>query len=314
SRINAVASDVAIPVEPRLFGLLERSLELSRATHGAMDITAAPLAELWRSAREMERIPTMEEIARVRRSVGYQYVELDPDRRTIRFTRPGMRIDLGCIGKGFALDETSRILTEAGIRNFLYHGGFSSILARGSKDDGPISVAESSTATMEPSGTSGTESGPAEFSTVSGEAVSGDTEKKSFVATGSGWTVGLRDPDHPERRLAKLRLRNRALGTSGSQIRFFRYRGRRYGHLLDPRTGWPPQTNRAVTVVAPDATLADGLSTAFYVLSSEEIVTFCEEHAEQYPGLSVLLVDTDVESGHEIMTYGFGPEDLVSES
>ena len=284
SQINAVASEMEFPVEEGLFGLIERALELSRATDGAVDITAAPLSELWRTARAAERIPTPAEIAETRRSVGFQYVELDPDRHTIRFTRPGMRMDLGCIGKGFTLDETAGLLTEAELPDFLYHGGYSSILARGGSAS---------------SGNSGGNSG------------TGTNDQTAPSETGGGgWRVGLRDPMRPERRIAELRLCDRAIGTSGAQLQFFRYRGRRYGHLLDPRTGYPPESRRAVTVVAPDATLADGLSTAFYVLSAAKIAEFCEKNADHYPGLAVLLVDTDRDGEREILEYGFRPGEL----
>jgi thiamine biosynthesis lipoprotein len=82
----------------------------------------------------------------------------------------------------------------------------------------------------------------------------------------AGWKVGLRHPLRPGRRLATLTLVDRALGTSGSGTQFFVERGRRLGHLLDPRTGRPAEGVISATVLAPSAAEADALATALYVL------------------------------------------------
>jgi thiamine biosynthesis lipoprotein len=94
------------------------------------------------------------------------------------------------------------------------------------------------------------------------------------------WEVGLRDPRQPERRLAVVRLHDRALGTSGGQFQSFRHQGRRYGHILDPRSGWPAEGVLSMTVVAPTAALADALSTAFYVMGPQPSLDYCRLHPE----------------------------------
>ncbi len=104
-------------------------------------------------------------------------------------------------------------------------------------------------------------------------------------ATGA-WTVGLRHPLRPDRRLAEVRLRDRALGTSGSGTQFFTHRGQRYGHILDPRTGWPVQGMLSTTVLAPTAAAADALSTAFYVMGVDASLAYCQAH----PDVSALLI------------------------
>jgi len=80
------------------------------------------------------------------------------------------------------------------------------------------------------------------------------------------WPVGVRHPLRPGRRLATVQLENRALGTSGSGTQFFIERGRRLGHILDPRSGLPAEGVLSATVIAPTAAEADSLSTALYVL------------------------------------------------
>ncbi|NCA11933.1 FAD:protein FMN transferase [bacterium] len=87
-----------------------------------------------------------------------------------------------------------------------------------------------------------------------------------------GWPVGLRHPLRPAQRLATVALDDRALGTSGSGTQFFVDRGRRLGHILDPRTGEPATAGViSATVVAPEAADADALSTALFVLGEEAL-------------------------------------------
>ncbi len=102
----------------------------------------------------------------------------------------------------------------------------------------------------------------------------------------SGWPVGIGNPLFTEKRLGTLLLRDRAMGTSGSNIQFFRHQGRRYGHILDPRTGWPIEGMLSVTVLAPTAALADALSTAFFVMGVEKARLCCEN----WPGVGAILL------------------------
>ncbi len=91
-----------------------------------------------------------------------------------------------------------------------------------------------------------------------------------------GWPVGLRNPLLPDKPFATLLLRDAALGTSGTAVQWFRHEGKRYGHILDPRSGWPVETLLSVSVIAPDAAMADALSTAFFVLGVEKSLKCCD--------------------------------------
>ncbi len=91
-----------------------------------------------------------------------------------------------------------------------------------------------------------------------------------------GWPVGLRNPLLPDKPFATLLLKDAALSTSGTAVQWFRHEGKRYGHILDPRTGWPVETMLSVSVIAPDAALADALSTAFFVLGVENALRCCD--------------------------------------
>lgn len=105
--------------------------------------------------------------------------------------------------------------------------------------------------------------------------------KSSVLAHGThaghdGWPIGLRNPMLPDRSYLTLLLKDAAICTSGTAVQWFRVDGKRYGHILDPRTGWPVDTMLSVSVIAPDAALADALSTAFFVLGVEKALSACD--------------------------------------
>ncbi|MCE9606918.1 MAG: FAD:protein FMN transferase [Planctomycetia bacterium] len=241
--INRRAADVPVEVESQLFALLELAVQLHRDTAGAYDITSGPLSQAWGFARRQGAVPDAETLAAARAQVGSEKLLLDRRRRTVRFTQPGVQINFNSLGKGYALDRCGSHLRAAGFESFLWHGGQSSVLAQGSAQ------AESSAAAPP---------GP----------------------DSPGWMIGIGHPLRPERKLAELLVRDRAAGTSGAGFQFFRHAGKRYGHILDPRTGTPAEGVFSVTVLAPTAALADALSTAFYVLGFDESVRYCQDRPE----------------------------------
>jgi len=95
-----------------------------------------------------------------------------------------------------------------------------------------------------------------------------------------GWLVGIQNPYDATRRLATVRLRNRALGTSGASRQYFEADGRRFGHVLDPRTGWPADSLASASVLAHDAATADALATGLFVLGLDKAADFCQNHPE----------------------------------
>lgn len=100
-----------------------------------------------------------------------------------------------------------------------------------------------------------------------------------------GFPVGLGNPLLTQQRMATVLLKNQALGTSGSNIQFFRHGGRRYGHILDPATGWPAEGVLSATVLAPSAAVADALSTAFFAMGAQKAVDCCR----QIPEIGLIL-------------------------
>ena len=110
-------------VSPELYDVLERAVEIARATDGAFDPTVGPLVLLWREARQTARMPDASAIARAREAVGWQRIAFDRSRRAVRLGHPGMRVDLGGIAKGYILDDAVRTLRGAGVRRALIEAG-----------------------------------------------------------------------------------------------------------------------------------------------------------------------------------------------
>jgi len=239
SRINRDAAAEPVVLDDDLFELIESAVRFYEETDRSFDITATPLWELWGFAMREARIPTDDEIDRALQSVGSNHIELDREDRTIRFTDPSSRINLGGIGKGYAIDRVADRLLVAGIDNYLIHGGASSVAARGAQS-----------------------------------------------VLREGWIVGIAHPTRESKRLAEIRLVDQALATSGGRHQSFMHRGRRLSHIIDPRSGRPAEGTLAVTVAAPNATTADVLSTAFFVLGPDRALEYCDTH----PELSVIIV------------------------
>ncbi len=121
SRVNAEAAARPVPISQELFDLLATSIEFSKVTRGAFDITYASVGYMY-DYREHVR-PNEDEIAKALPGVNYRHLILDPKARTIKFARDGVRIDLGGIGKGYAVDRGIAILQARGIQHALVTAG-----------------------------------------------------------------------------------------------------------------------------------------------------------------------------------------------
>ena len=114
NQVNRQAYEKPVPVSAETFEVLERAKEFSTLSGGAFDVTVGPLGDLWHAAGEANVVPAEEEIARARSKVGYEKLLLDPEARTVRFAVEGMRLDLGGIAKGYAIDESVRAMKQHG--------------------------------------------------------------------------------------------------------------------------------------------------------------------------------------------------------
>src|SRR5260221_4715004 len=137
ARVNAGAAYEPVRVSPPVFRLLQHARKLMEETDGAFDVTVAPLMRCWGFLGGSGERPEPAQITAARECVGMERVHLDEPSLTVRFERPGMMIDLGAIGKGYAIDRAIELLREAGVENLLIHGGTSTAFALGSPPDAP---------------------------------------------------------------------------------------------------------------------------------------------------------------------------------
>jgi thiamine biosynthesis lipoprotein len=145
SRLNREAAKGPVRVEPELFAFLAECLRYSRESEGAFDITVGPLMKAWGFFRGEGRLPTDDEIAEVRARVGYEHVILDAASGTVRFDRPGVELDLGGIGKGYAVDKAVAVLRARGVTAALVSAGGSTTFGLGAPPGEPgwgVSVAD----------------------------------------------------------------------------------------------------------------------------------------------------------------------------
>jgi thiamine biosynthesis lipoprotein len=251
SEVNRCAAGEPVVVPRHVIDLLAACQRVHRETGGAFDITTTPLSRCWGFLRRAGRLPDPASIEAARASVGFDAVHVRRDKGSIRFGRPGIELNLGAIGKGYALDRASAGLRHSGVAHALLSAGRSSLLALGGRGD--------------------------------------------------GWRVDLVSPLISGRTIAGLWLRNAAVGTSGAGEQFVIADGRRYGHVIDPRTGWPAAGVVSASVVASDAATADALSTAFLVGGSALAERYCVEHR------NVLALITPDDGSERPMAFGSHP-------
>ncbi len=261
ARLNAHAAQGWQPVSAELLALLVEARALFERTGGAFDPAAGRLVRAWGFLRREGRTPDAAALDAARAASGMDGVEIDVGRSRVRFTKPGLELTPGAIGKGWALDRVVESLRAAGVQSVLVHGGSSSVRAAG----------------------------------VQGPALPGRR----------GWRVGIRHPLRTGRRLATVTLVEGALGTSGSGTQFFVDRGRRLGHILDPRTGIPAEGVLAATVLAPNAASADALSTALYVLGPAGLATVAPPGGDV---AAILVVPSRSASSVRVLTANLAPD------
>ena len=128
--VNRRGGREAVPVPAELYAVLEASLRYGELSGGAFDITVAPLVQLWKRAAERGRLPSNDEMAAARRLVGFRQLQLLPVSR-VQFARDDMQINLGAIGKGWAVDRAVEVLRAGGIRNAFVSAGSSTVYGLG---------------------------------------------------------------------------------------------------------------------------------------------------------------------------------------
>ena len=228
SEISRLNKDGEIKAGADLLAMVRESLKYYRLSRGAFDITVGPLARLWKEMikqadeglKEIE-IPSAQEISATLALIGSDKIILDEPRSVIKFSRPGVEIDLGGIAKGYAVDKAVMRLKELGITSAMVNAG-GNIYCLGKKHS-------------------------------------------------RKWRIGIQHPRKPQEILFYLELENQAVATSGDYQQYFSSKGRRYSHIIDPKSGYPVDNGViSATIIALDGASSDGLSTSVFVLGKEK--------------------------------------------
>lgn len=216
--------------------VLSFSLEMSRLTDGAFDVTVTPLVDLW-NVKERKIPPTAEEIEIARSKTGYEDVTLSP------FSSGDKTIDTGAVAKGYIADKVAESFKDKGVESAVIDLGGNVVLI--------------------------------------GE-----------------YKVGIRSPFNPDEIFATITVKDKSAVTSGAYQRYFEYEGKRYHHIIDPRTGYPSESGVAsATVISPSSMQADALSTSIFILGKDSI-SLCDN----FPDTDALII---MENGEVIATENF---------
>ncbi len=218
TKINNFAGSRPVKIGQELMNLIDKSLSISKKTKGAFDITFASAGFMYDFRQKKH--PSKASLKQLLPSINYRHIQLNRSKQTIFFKDKNVKIDLGGIAKGYAVDLGIAILKKNNIQyGIVTAGGDSRIL--------------------------------------------GDRK-------GRPWFVGIRDPRNRQGLVAKLPMRNEAISTSGDYERFFEENGVRYHHIISPKTGKSVGYMRSATVLGPDATTTDALSTSVFVLGARK--------------------------------------------
>lgn len=134
AKINAMAGQHPVKVSSDMVFVLEKAQYYSELTEGAFDVTIGPLTTLWGIGKNGDTIPDQEEIEQARTLVDYRQLQIDQQQQTVFLTKPGMMIDLGSVGKGYAVDQAIAVLKRYQVQSALVNAG-GSIRVLGNKPD-----------------------------------------------------------------------------------------------------------------------------------------------------------------------------------
>lgn len=224
SRVNAAAGKAPSPVGPEALAVIQKSVWIGQKSGGVFDITFEAMHGLWKFDQDHEEsIPDAAAVASARKLIDYRKIKVDPSKGTVMLEAAGMRMSLGGIAKGYAVDAATRVLRAEGLDSFFVQAG-GDLYVRGRKPDG------------------------------------------------SAWRVGVRDPRGRDENdyFAMLEVEDHAFSTAGDYERSFLKDGKRYHHIIDPRTGYPATASRSVTVWAKDAFTADAIDDAVFILGAKK--------------------------------------------
>jgi thiamine biosynthesis lipoprotein len=235
ARLNREAAVHPVVVSDELFTLIKTSLHFSDLTHGAFDITFASVGFLYDYRKGVR--PDEHQRQAATELINYHNLVLDDAAGSIAYSRSGVRIDLGGIAKGHAVDRCIDLLQSLGISQ--------------------------------------------------AQVTAGGDSRMIGDRWGRPWNIGVRDPRDEKKLVAVIPLENVAVSTSGDYQRYFEEDGVRYHHIINPKSGDSARELHSVTIIGPDATTTDALSTSVFVLGLEEGMNLINH----LPGIDAIVVD-----------------------
>lgn len=238
SKINSNAGVAPVKVDPELYNLIERAIQISKITDGAFDISYAAMDKIWKFDGTMTEMPSEETIHNSVAKVGYKNIILNKGEGTVFLKLPGMKIGFGAIGKGYSADKAKDLLMSKGVVAGMINA-------------------------------------------------SGDLNCWGKKPDGSPWLVGITNPLNKNKVFSWFPIENSAVVTSGDYEKFVIFNGKRYAHIIDPRTGHPASGLTSVSIFAPKAELADALATSVFVMGINTGIDF----VNQLKGVECILVD-----------------------
>lgn len=254
SKINNDNEKRIVKVSLELFQLIKRAKEYFILTQGAFDITVEPLTEIWGFGPEKKAPPDTQTVSDILNYVGLDKIELDGETQALIFKDPRLKIDLGGLAKGYAVDEVVKIFKRHTITKGLINIG-------------------------------------------------GDLYCMGTNSDNKDWSIGIKDPEDKDEILALLKIQDKAIATSGSYENFYIYNNKRYGHIIDPRSGYTVLNNlTSVTIIADDCTTADALATAVFVIGESEGL----ELVEKLSDIECVLVINRGDKSDILMSSGMG--------
>ncbi|RCS54446.1 FAD:protein FMN transferase [Bremerella cremea] len=229
----------AVPVSDDLWYVLSQAQEVNQQSRGAFDVTVGPLTKEWRRFRRRNQLDE-DRIKAVRAAIGAKHLRLHPDKQAVSLAVANMRIDLGGIAKGYAIDAAIQVLSEHGITRALVDAG-------------------------------------------------GDVGVSAAPRGEPGWKVGIAGLDPKAPPILVTHLTHGAVATSGDAYQFLEHNGKRYSHILDPRTGYGVAHRGTITVFAQNATQADAWASALSVLGPQPAAEVLADRPEVATWMEVLI-------------------------
>ncbi len=258
SAINKASGREAVNVSRETLEVIKKAVEIADYTDGAFDPTIGPLMRLWgfSSLPSKPSLPSEDKIKTLLKLIDYKKIKINDSASQVFLEEKGMEIDLGGIAKGFAADRAIEAIKAKGVKAALV-------------------------------------------------AIAGDIKASGLKPDLQPWKIGIQNPrpevNPPTPPFAKggmggfeedifvsLDIKNKAISTSGDYQRFFMENGRRYHHIITPKTGYPAPGIMSVSVIAPEGYMTDGLSTGVFVLGPDKGIKLLESM-----GLDGIIVDAD---------------------